>query len=57
VYCDSLEFISSEAYSRNHPRLTRALHWNMVAPLMDRAIRDLRDDDAPGASAGSRRTS
>lgn len=46
VYCDPLEFVSSRTYSDNHPRLARAIHWNVLSPVMERAIRDLRQDIA-----------
>jgi hypothetical protein len=46
---DPLEFVESPVYRRNHPRLARALHWNLVAPLMERAIRDVRRDEQRGA--------
>jgi hypothetical protein len=44
--------VSSDTYKANHPRIARALHWNMIAPLMDRVVRDLRDD-IEGANASS----
>lgn len=52
VFHDPLTFVSSDVYKANHPRIARALHWNMIAPLMDRVVRDLRDDieGANGAS-------
>ena len=46
VYCDPLEFVSSRTYRANHPRLARAIHWNVLSPVMERAIRDLRQDMA-----------
>jgi len=46
VFCDPLEFTSSEAYRVRHRRLPRALQWNLVAHRMDRAIANLRRDDA-----------
>jgi len=57
LFADPLEFVTSETYRRNHPRLTRALHWNLLAPLIDRAVRDLREEGAPGAPAKVRRPS
>lgn len=49
VFVDPLEFVSSRAYRENHPRLARALHWNVLAPAMERAIRELRQDIGPPA--------
>jgi transglutaminase-like putative cysteine protease len=57
VFCDPLEFVSSRAYRDNHPRLTRALHWNMLAPVMERAIRDLRNDASASDPLAARKTS
>lgn len=57
VYCDPLEFVSSPAYRANHPRLSRALHWNMLSPLIERSIRDLRKDRRPAPRAGIGKTS
>lgn len=56
VYCDPLEFVSSRTYRNNHPRLARALHWNMLSPLIDRAIRELRQDGAGGEAMPARKT-
>jgi hypothetical protein len=57
VYSDPLEFVSSKSYRDNHPRLARALHWNMLAPTMDRAIRELRQDTSTPAPVPARKTS
>jgi hypothetical protein len=48
VFSDPQEFVSSEIYRRNHARLARALHWNLLAPLMGRSIRELREDSTFG---------
>jgi transglutaminase-like putative cysteine protease len=57
VFHDPLEFISSESYRANHPRISRAMHWNMLAPLMDRVVRDLRDDVQRPAAASVKKPS
>ncbi|MGE3347769.1 MAG: transglutaminase family protein [Ramlibacter sp.] len=44
VFHDPLEYVSSEVYRGNHPRIARAVQWNMLAPMMDRVVRDLRED-------------
>lgn len=46
VYNDPQEYVQSEAYRRNHPRVARAVHWSMLAPMMDKVIRDLREEGA-----------
>jgi hypothetical protein len=56
-FCDPLEFTSSDIYRQMHPRMSRALHWNMLSPLMERAIRDLREESAAGATPAARKTS
>ncbi|WP_167772793.1 transglutaminase-like domain-containing protein [Ramlibacter humi] len=48
-YDDVLAFSASEAYRKRRRPLTRSLHWNMVAPLMERAIRELRAGDGPAS--------
>ncbi len=53
LFSDPGEFVASRAYRENHPRLARALHWNMLAPAMDKAIRDLRQDANPPAPTPS----
>jgi len=55
VYHDPLLFISSDAYKNNHPRVGRAVQWNMLAPLMDRVVRDLRDDIESAGAPGARK--
>ena len=57
VFCDPLEFVSSKTYRNNHPRLARALHWNVLQPAMDRAIRELREDNSGAAALPARKTS
>lgn len=57
VFGDPEAFASSEAFRRNHTRLTRALHWTMLAPLIDRAIRDLREEGSTAAEARRRKLS
>jgi len=56
VFCDPLEFVSSPAYRDNHPRLARALHWNVLSPVMERAIRDLRHDAARSGPLAARKS-
>jgi hypothetical protein len=56
VFCDPLEFVSSRAYRANHPRLARALHWNVLSPAMERAIRDLRHEAGRAGQLAARRS-
>lgn len=57
VYHDPQEFVASKAYRDNHPRLARALHWNVLSPMMVRAIRELREDTSNGEAVPARKTS
>lgn len=57
VYHDPLTFVSSDVYKSHHPRVARAVHWNMVAPLMDRVVRDLREDIEGGNASSIKKTS
>ena len=57
VYNDPHEFVVSKTYRENHPRLARAVHWNVLAPAMERAIKDLRQDGSPGDVLHARKTS
>lgn len=43
LYCDALEFVSSDRFRAAHSRLGRAVHWNMLSSGMERAIRELRE--------------
>ena len=44
VFCDPLEFLSSRSYRSHHSRMSHAVSWNMLSPIVERAIRDLRAD-------------
>lgn len=57
VFADPLAFVTSSAYRGSHPRFARALQWNMLAPTMGRAIRDLRQEAANAAPLPVRKVS
>ena len=57
LYADPLEFVCSRAYRDNHARIARALHWNLLAPAMHRAIRELRASAGAGQALAARRIS
>lgn len=44
VYHDPLDLVSSEIWRNDYRRVARAVHWNVVAPAMDRVIRELREE-------------
>ena len=45
---DPLELMSSRAWRSAHPRLPRAVQWNVLAPMMERVVRELRQEAASG---------
>ncbi|MEO7338767.1 MAG: transglutaminase domain-containing protein [Caldimonas sp.] len=51
VYNDPMELMSSRAWRKVHPRLSRALQWNMLAPMMERVARKLRAESSSGVGA------
>ena len=58
VYSDPLELVSSPAWRASHRPITRALQWNVLAPMMDRVVRELREEgSAAPVAGGKRRTS
>jgi hypothetical protein len=44
---DPQGFQASAEFRSRHRQFTRRLHWNLLSPWMERAIRDLREDDRP----------
>jgi len=50
VYSDPHGLVSSRTWRADYRRVTRAAHWNMVAPVMDRVIRELRAEASHGAA-------
>lgn len=44
LYNDPLELISSAAWRATYPRLARAVQWNVLAPRMDKVVRELREE-------------
>ena len=51
---DPQELVNSKVWRADYPRFTRALQWNVVAPMMGRVIRELREE-AGGALVPARR--
>lgn len=48
---DPQAFETSAGFRRKHGLFARRLHWNLVAPWMERAIRRLREDEDPPPSS------
>jgi transglutaminase-like putative cysteine protease len=57
AFHDPQQFIESQAYRSKHRPLARTMRWNMRAPFMERAIRELRADAAAPPPDAQRRTS
>ena len=55
VYNDPLELAASRAWRIAHPRLSRAVQWNMLAPMMERVARKLRAEAGSGVAAPAMR--
>jgi hypothetical protein len=56
---DPMDLTSSRAWRSAHPRLPRAVQWNVLAPMMGRVVRELRLEasSGQGVAAGPRRRS
>ncbi|MEO5670921.1 MAG: transglutaminase-like domain-containing protein [Ramlibacter sp.] len=48
TFNDPLELVRSRAWRNMHPRLSRAVQWNMLAPMMGRVARKLRAEAGSG---------
>ncbi|HSH91037.1 MAG TPA: transglutaminase family protein [Ramlibacter sp.] len=44
VFNDPMEVLSSPAWRASYPRITRAVQWNVLAPMMERVVRELREE-------------
>ncbi|MES3000576.1 MAG: transglutaminase-like domain-containing protein [Pseudomonadota bacterium] len=51
VFNDPKELVRSEIWRAAHPRLARAVQWNVLAPMMERVVRELRQEASSGAPA------
>ena len=54
VYSDPLELVSSQAWRAFHRPIVRAVQWNVLAPLMDRVVRELREEGSALRLTGHR---
>ena len=52
---DPLELITSPIWRNEHLRLPRAVQWNVLAPMMEKVVRELREEAASGNGAVPRR--
>jgi hypothetical protein len=54
---DPQELMSSPEWRSEHPRLPRAVQWNVLAPMMEKVVRELREEASSGAGAAAPRRS
>ncbi len=54
VYSDPLELVSSQAWRAFHRPIIRAVRWNVLAPLMDKVVRELREEGSAPRLTGHR---
>lgn len=55
VYNDPMELLDSALWRASHPRVARALQWNVLAPMMEKVVRELREEATSSAGAASPR--
>lgn len=55
VVSDPLELVRSKVWRSDYGRLARALHWALIAPVMGRVIRELREEASAGMPVPARR--
>jgi hypothetical protein len=48
---DPHELMSSPEWRSEHPRLPRAVQWNVLAPMMEKVVRELREEASSGRGA------
>jgi hypothetical protein len=56
TFDDPMELITSRAWRKLHPRLSRAVQWNVLAPMMERVARELRAEARAGVTIAPRRS-
>jgi hypothetical protein len=55
VVSDPRELLHSKVWRSDYRRFARALHWNIVAPMMGKVIRELREEASIGIAIPARR--
>jgi hypothetical protein len=55
VFNDPLELLASPAWRASYPRIARAVQWNVLAPMMERVVRELREEASSAPSVNARR--
>ncbi|MDP3618211.1 MAG: transglutaminase-like domain-containing protein [Ramlibacter sp.] len=44
VFSDPMELAAAPVWRASYPRLARAVQWNVLAPMMERVVRELREE-------------
>ncbi len=44
VFSDPMQLAASPIWRASYPRLARAVQWNVLAPMMERVVRELREE-------------
>jgi hypothetical protein len=59
LYRDPLELATSHTWRASYPRVARALQWNMLSPMIEKVVRELRQEAGtpPPPASGPRRIS
>jgi transglutaminase-like putative cysteine protease len=57
LFSDPGEAMRSDAWRAAHPRLARAVHWNVLAPMMEKVVRQLRLEASSGPAGAAGRLS
>lgn len=58
MFNDPSELLDSTEWRNAHPRMARAVQWNVLAPMMEKVVRELRSEASSGTGAPApRRTS
>ncbi|MDB5871772.1 MAG: transglutaminase protein [Ramlibacter sp.] len=57
VFSDPMELGMSEVWRNAHPRMARAVQWNVLAPMMEKVVRELRSEASSGTGASAPRRS
>jgi hypothetical protein len=55
VFNDPLELLASPAWRMSYPRIARAVQWNVLAPMMERVVRELREEGTTSGAPRARR--
>ena len=55
LFNDPLELLASPAWRASYPRIARSVQWNVLAPMIERVVRELREEATMSGPARTRR--